>query len=125
MGARGVAPLHPPGYSSVKRVGPIVALTPKEQLEREAAERGLQDWRTYFGAVNSTTDLIYFARPVLTAFVVVNRTSTRALLRRNPYYPKVDPAGNQLPYIDYLEVQRGDSPEIMAAKAATGQVDFA
>ncbi len=101
------------------------SFTPKEQLEREAAERGLQDWRTYFGAVNSTTDLIYFARPVLTAFVVVNRTSTRALLRRNPYYPKVDPAGNQLPYIDYLEVQRVDSPEIMAAKASTGQVDFA
>ncbi len=101
------------------------SFTPEEQLEREAEELGLQDWRTYFGAVNSTTDLIYFDRPVLTAFVVVNRTSTRALLRRNPYYPKVDLAGNQLPYIDYLEVQRVDSPEIMAAKASTGQVDFA
>ena len=37
----------------------------------------------------------------------------------------MDPKGNQLPYIDYLEVQRVDSPEIMAAKASTGQVDFA
>ena len=30
-----------------------------------------------------------------------------------------------MPYIDYLEVQRVDSAEIMAAKASTGQVDFA
>ena len=101
------------------------AFTDPAQLEREAEELGLQDWRTYFGAVNSTTDLIPFNRPVLTAYVLVSRTSTRALLRRNPYYFKVDPEGNQLPYIDYLEVQRVDSPEIMAAKAATGQIDFA
>ena len=101
------------------------AFTDPAQLEREAAELGLQDWLTYFGAVNSTTDLIYFNRPVLTAYVLVSRTSTRALLRRNPYYFKVDPEGNQLPYIDYLEVQRVDSPEIMAAKASTGQIDFA
>ena len=101
------------------------AFTDPAQLEREAEELGLQDWLTYFGAVNSTTDLISFNRPVLTAYVLVSRTSTRALLRRNPYYLKVDPEGNQLPYIDYLEVQRVDSPEIMAAKASTGQVDFA
>ena len=99
--------------------------TDPAQLERESEELGLQDWLTYFGAVNSTTDLIHFNRPVLTAYVLVSRTSTRALLRRNPYYFKVDPEGNQLPYIDYLEVQRVDSPEIMAAKASTGQVDFA
>ena len=101
------------------------AFTDPAQLEREAEELGLQDWLTYFGAVNSTTDLISFNRPVLTAYVLVSRTSTRALLRRNPYYFKVDPEGNQLPYIDYLEVQRVDSPEIMAAKASTGQIDFA
>ncbi len=101
------------------------AFTDPAQLEREAEALGLQDWRTYFAAVNSTTDLIPFNRPVLTAYVLVSRTSTRALLRRNPYYPKIDPAGNQLPYIDSLEVQRVDSPEIMAAKASTGQIDFA
>jgi peptide/nickel transport system substrate-binding protein len=86
---------------------------------------GLQDWRTYLTAVNATNDLLFFGRPVLTAYVLVSRTSTRTRLRRNPYYPKVDPEGNQLPYIDYLEVQRVDSAEIMAAKASTGQVDFA
>ena len=99
--------------------------TDADQLEREAAELGLQDWRTYFQAVANTRDLMVFHKPVQTAYVVVSKTSTRVRYRRNPYYPKVDPAGNQLPYIDYLEVQRVDSSEIMAAKAATGQVDFA
>ena len=99
--------------------------TDADQLEREAAELGLQDWRTYFQAVANTRDLMVFHKPVQTAYVVVSKTSTRVRYRRNPYYPKVDPAGHQLPYIDFLEVQRVDSPEIMAAKAATGQVDFA
>ena len=99
--------------------------TDEAQLEREAEELGLQDWRTYIAAVNNTMDLMVFNRPVLTAYVLVSRTSTRSRLRRNPYYPKVDPEGNQLPYIDYLEVQRVDSAEIMTAKASTGQVDFA
>ncbi len=99
--------------------------TPKEQLEQEAAELGLQDWRTYLQAVNNTRDLMVFQRPVKTAYFVVSRTSTRTQLQRNPYYPKVDPQGNQLPYIDYIEVQRVDSDEIMTAKASTGQVTFA
>jgi len=101
------------------------AFTDPDQLEQEAEELGLQDWRTYFQAVNSTRDLMVFHRPVLTAYVIVSKTSTRVRLRRNPFYPKVDPEGNQLPYIDFLEVQRVDSAEIMAAKASTGQVDFA
>ncbi len=96
-----------------------------EELEREAADLGLQDWRTYFQSVNNTNDLMVFHRPVKTAYVVVSRTSTRTRLKRNPFYPKVDPEGNQLPYIDYIDVQRVDSPEIMTAKASTGQVDFA
>ena len=101
------------------------AFTDEAQLESEAEELGLQDWRVYFQAVNNTRDLLYFGRPVDTAYVLVSRTSTRSSLRRNPYYPKVDPEGNQLPYIDYLEVQRVDTPEIMTARAATGQIDFA
>ena len=99
--------------------------TPKEQLEREAEELGMTDWRTYFSAVHNPRDLIVFPCPDLTAYVTVSRTSTRVSLVRNPYYPKIDPEGNQLPYIDSLEVQNVASAEIMAAKASTGQVDFA
>ena len=99
--------------------------TDPAQLASEAEELGLQDWRTYYQSVANTRDLMIFNRPVLSAYVIVSKTSTRTRYRRNPYYPKVDPEGNQLPYIDFLEVQRVANAEIMAAKASTGQVDFA
>lgn len=97
----------------------------KAELEAEAEELGLQDWRTYYQSVDNVRDLMVFNRPVKTAYMVVSRTSTRTRLKRNPYYPKVDPVGNQLPYIDYIDVQKVDSPEIMSAKASTGQITFA
>ena len=99
--------------------------TPPEQLKKEAEELGLQDWRTYFQAVDNTRDLLVFNRPVKTAYVVISKTSTRGRFRRNPYYPKVDLQGNQLPYIDFIEMQQVGGDEIMAAKASTGQVSFA
>ena len=101
------------------------SFTDPEQIKNEAKELGLQDWRTYFEVVSNTRDLMVFNRPVKTAYIVVSKTSTRSFYKRNPYYPKVDPQGNQLPYMDYLELQRVDSPEIMTAKASTGQVSFA
>ena len=101
------------------------SFTDPEQIKNEAKELGLQDWRTYFEVVSNTRDLMVFNRPVKTAYIVVSKTSTRSVYKRNPYYPKVDPQGNQLPYMDYLELQRVDSPEIMTAKASTGQISFA
>ncbi|NKB72019.1 MAG: hypothetical protein GKR89_33495 [Candidatus Latescibacteria bacterium] len=95
----------------MKRYHPT--FTDSMQLVREAEEVGVQDWRTYYQAAYSTTDLMVFHRPVKTAYVIVTKTSTRTRLRRNPFYPKVDPAGNQLPYIDFIDAQRVDSPEIM------------
>jgi peptide/nickel transport system substrate-binding protein len=117
-GDRFLTPAH-----FMKRYHP--AFTDPDELEREAIEEGLQDWRKYFEVVDNIRDLKVYHRPVFSAFVVVSKTSTRARYRRNPYYYKVDPEGNQLPYIDSLEVQKVDNKEMMAAKASTGQVTFA
>ena len=117
-GERFLAPAH-----FLKRYHP--AFTDTVQLENEAIEQGLQDWRKYFEVVNNTNDLMVYNRPVFSPFMVVSKTSTRSRYRRNPYYYKVDPEGNQLPYIDFLEVQKVDNKEIMAAKASTGQVTLA
>ena len=45
------------------------------------------------------------------------------LLTRNPYYWKVDTAGNQLPYIDRVLGQYAGNPELVAAKAISGEQD--
>jgi len=49
--------------------------------------------------------------------------STRYIFERNPYYHRVDPQGNQLPYIDRL-IMSVVSKDVVAAKAGTGEADL-
>jgi peptide/nickel transport system substrate-binding protein len=44
---------------------------------------------------------------------------------RNPYYWKVDSAGNQLPYIDRVTWAKLDDPQLMVLKMTSGEFDFA
>lgn len=45
------------------------------------------------------------------------------LFERNPYYFKIDTAGNQLPYIDYIRKSTAEDPEVLALKILTGDTD--
>jgi peptide/nickel transport system substrate-binding protein len=46
------------------------------------------------------------------------------VLERNPYYWKVDPAGNQLPYIDRVHMSLVENNESIAVMAAAGDIDM-
>jgi peptide/nickel transport system substrate-binding protein len=48
----------------------------------------------------------------------------RVAVTRNPYYWKVDPDGNQLPYIDGITWARIDDVQLMALQATVGEFDF-
>jgi peptide/nickel transport system substrate-binding protein len=43
---------------------------------------------------------------------------------RNPYYFKVDPDGNQLPYIDRYTLTLATDPEVLVLKALNGELDW-
>jgi peptide/nickel transport system substrate-binding protein len=43
---------------------------------------------------------------------------------RNPYYFKVDTEGNQLPYLDYQQVQYVDNPETLKIMTLTGENEY-
>jgi peptide/nickel transport system substrate-binding protein len=43
---------------------------------------------------------------------------------RNPYFWKVDPEGNQLPYIDEVKFQVTQDREVTLLKAISGEIDF-
>lgn len=43
---------------------------------------------------------------------------------RNPYYYKVDTAGNQLPYIDRFQMTVHESVEEIVLRASAGEIDF-
>jgi peptide/nickel transport system substrate-binding protein len=66
-------------------------------------------------------------RPTLNAWILVgpyDGRSTRVTFRRNPYYFKIDTAGNQLPYIDDVVMQVVQDREVTVLKAISGEIDF-
>jgi peptide/nickel transport system substrate-binding protein len=97
--------------------------TDPTKLSRMARERGFDLWRQLFALKfnwNENPDI-----PTWKPFkIVVPPPGSRMVAERNPYYWKVDPDGNQLPYIDrvvYTDVQNN---EIVTIKAMAGEVDF-
>lgn len=49
---------------------------------------------------------------------------TRVRFERNPYYWKVDPSGQQLPYIDEVVFDVLEDPEVLLLRAANGEIDM-
>jgi peptide/nickel transport system substrate-binding protein len=76
---------------------------------------------------DTSTRFEYPDMPTFLAWrVVQNNVGQSAIFERNPYYWKVDTAGNQLPYIDRLEVSvaEGNANEQVALKAIAGELDM-
>ena len=46
------------------------------------------------------------------------------ILERNPFYHGVDPAGNQLPYIDFWRLDIVTDKAVLSLKAIQGELDF-
>ena len=62
--------------------------------------------------------------PMLTPWLLVEVTDTSRIFERNPFYFKVDPAGNQLPYIDRIVSTTVQDMEMVQLMAISGEVDF-
>jgi peptide/nickel transport system substrate-binding protein len=63
--------------------------------------------------------------PRLSAWVPIEWIrGQRALFERNPYYWKIDTAGNQLPYADRLEFTVIPNPEVILTKFINGELDL-
>jgi len=99
--------------------------TDRDALVERASEAGYISWMAYFNSVLSWQRNDPPLAPTIEAYQLTHKTPTTEYYQRNPYYWKVDTEGNQLPYIDALHADIIESDEVMAAKASTGQVDFA
>ncbi len=63
--------------------------------------------------------------PVITEWMPVEyQTAQKLVLERNPYYYAVDTAGNQLPYIDRIEVAYAENFEVIKLKLLNGESDM-
>jgi len=103
--------------------------TPIEELNAQAKKEGFNYWYQLFGKHS------VFAggggagadpgAPTLQSFMVTKKGTDFIIAERNPYYWKVDTAGNQLPYIDKIQVSVVSDTEMMNMKAVSGEADFA
>ena len=104
-----------------------VRYTDKAKLEAMAKELEHDQWYQLF--LEKRTSFAHTAQigegfPVLRSFVLAKKGLTLSRLERNPYYWKIDTAGNQLPYIDAIQVTRVDSVEVANMKAISGEADL-
>lgn len=62
--------------------------------------------------------------PKLTPWLLKEGSDQRCVLERNPYYFKVDTAGQQLPYIDRMDFTTVPDLEVIALKQFAGEADY-
>jgi peptide/nickel transport system substrate-binding protein len=62
--------------------------------------------------------------PKLYPWILTSANDTLYVYERNPYYFKIDEAGNQLPYVNRLESYRVENMEMVQLKIFSGEVDF-
>jgi peptide/nickel transport system substrate-binding protein len=66
-------------------------------------------------------------RPVMEPWMIKDPYvggATVVTFDRNPYYFKVDPAGNQLPYIDKLQISVNGDTQTLVLKVVNGEIDY-
>jgi len=105
----------------------------KAKLEAMMKEGGYTTWKDMFIARVTQWDgggygqYSVAGRPTLSAWVVeqpISGSATQVTFVRNPYYWKVDPEGQQYPYIDCLVYTIFQDTAAMLLKATNGEIDF-
>ena len=97
----------------------------------DAKAAGFETWELYMqDRCGWATETIRWANPelpMMNAWMIdepLKGDASRATFVRNPYYWKVDTEGNQLPYIDGLDMRVSDSLEELTLMALNGEIDF-
>lgn len=97
-----------------------------QEIKQDDMEKG--DWVSLFSDKDVTnwelTHKQAIGFPVLYPWVQVRQTKTVTIYKRNPYYFKVDSAGNQLPYIDEIDSSLVQDINAVTLNTIAGKVDF-
>ncbi len=98
-----------------------------EELEALLKEKKSSSWTRLFSEVSSLQQSLFVScdMPSLLAWITVTPAPSKLfVLERNPYYWKVDTAGNQLPYIDKITSAIQAEASMIVLKAVAGEIDF-
>ena len=101
--------------------------TDADKVQAMTKEAGFEDWTQLFRNKLDWYRAQNHDYPVLNAWAVKTSfedSPTLTVYERNPYYWKVDQAGNQLPYIDEVAVAITTTAETLNLKTMAGEFDF-
>jgi peptide/nickel transport system substrate-binding protein len=94
----------------------------KEALDKMAADAKFKTWTELYASKQSPFENPQ--RPGMAAWIASNRISDQIfILKRNPYYIGVDKAGNQLPYIDEVQIKFFADAQALNLAAIAGELD--
>jgi peptide/nickel transport system substrate-binding protein len=102
----------------------------KDELESLIAEAGYEpgEWVNLFNSKDITNWAVNQKRsigfPSLCPWLLSSVDGQISTYKRNPYYFKVDSAGNQLPYIDEIKSELVQDMEVITMKMLAGEVDY-
>ncbi len=93
------------------------------QIEEMARLAGFDNWQNAFHA--KADWLVNLELPSMRPWIpVTSATESRHRMVRNPYFWKVDPEGNQLPYIDEVVHTLAESAEVINLMGLAGDLDM-
>jgi len=97
--------------------------TPMEELTRQAKAAGFGNWVEHFKFKSDWR--LNREVPTLCAWRMVQPINTQLwVLERNPYFYAVDTEGQQLPYIDRVQMTLAENPEVVNLRAVAGEYDY-
>ncbi len=94
-----------------------------DALKKMLADTKMAKWENLFGLRGDP--YMTAGKPTIAAWKVLEPyTGTRVIFERNPYYWKIDTAGNQLPYLDRVSFEVAQDNEVLLLKGLNGEFDF-
>lgn len=96
----------------------------KDWVESETKRRGMQSWTELWKW--AVTCWLNPELPTLNPWIVKVPLGegTEVVFERNPFYWKIDPEGNQLPYLDRVVFEVHNDVNSMVVKALNGEIDM-
>lgn len=94
------------------------------ELEKQATEMSLDGWTKLYE--NKATWRDNPDHPTLYAWQLSSVTDDTMIrvFERNPYYFKADTEGNQLPYLDAVQVEYVENSETLKLKVMSGEIEY-
>ena len=100
------------------------------ELDKMIADEGFETWVQLFNAKNNGRS-VWGTRPnspeypMLSAWIVDEEPQQGlVIMKRNPYYWRVDTTGQQLPYVDKIRIDLAVKHEIVTQKIIQGELDY-